>query len=366
MLGLVLAVSVGVFLPGRTVVSDTNAYTCGSSPASELSPDGKRIFSSILVSRTGFGEAHDAVALVDIPLERPSDARTHLLVHVGETICGLAVRDVDSYDAFLFHGRMRCMIGLNGSRLAWRDWDPGTRKVCGEGLFRWRAASGTPAEDLVPEVLTRTLDARGFRGHDVAKGGDRDRMICHSHAQWTGGAFYGTLTTAASQPVVFRCADGETLEFVGVVPALCEYECMLAQVGGHFYALGRKVKGDNFFVSDDGAKTFRPVGRLPDGEQRPQLVPYRGKLLIGYSAPGETPNSVRDGRNNLHLLFGMGAELGNYEEIFHAVDPLGIVYCNLVPQGDILHILWSDARRYPEKKLHGAVQGRDRLLYGRL
>ena len=32
------------------------------------------------------------------------------------------------------------------------------------------------------------------------------------------GAFYGFVTSACSQPVLFRCSDGETLEFVGVVP----------------------------------------------------------------------------------------------------------------------------------------------------
>ena len=50
----------------------------------------------------------------------------------------------------------------------------------------------------------------------------------------------------------------------------------------------------------------------------------------------------------------------------HEIDPLGIVYYNIVPRGDELHVLWSDARRFPDKVIRGAVQGKDRILYGKL
>ena len=126
------------------------------------------------------------------------------------------------------------------------------------------------------------------------------------------------------------------------------------------------MAGDNFFVSDDGGRTFRPAGRLSDGEQRPQLKVYRGQLLVAFSAPDEQPNRIRNGRNNIHLLLGEGDDLSKYREILHEVDPLGIVYYDIVPRGDELHVIWSDARRFPDKIIWGAVQGKDRLLYGRL
>ena len=366
-MSLLIAVlaSASVFLPNRTVVSDTNAFMCGSAPSAVLSADGTRIFASFLTSRTGYGESHDVVALAEIPVGNPSAFTNHVICQVGETFSGIPLEEVDSYDSFPYRGKIRNIISVNGGRLGWRDWDPDARKVCGEGLFACRLSSGAPAETLVPETLDRYLDARGFGGHHAAKT-RRDSLIVFSHMQSVDGALYGTLTSSLSQPVVFRCEDGETLEFVGVVPALCQYECALAFVNGRFYALGRAMPKENFFVSDDGARNFRPVGRIPDGEQRPQLAPWRGKLLIGHSASGETPTAVRNGRNNLHLLFGEGGDLSGYRELTHAIDPLGIVYYFLLPADDGLHILWSDARRFPDKVIWGAVQGKDRILYARM
>ena len=360
-----LSLFAAVFLPDRVVVSDTNMFTCGSAPASDISVDGTHLFSSYLTSKTGYGEAHDIVALADVSLANPSAVTNHIICQAGEHICGIKVDEVDSYDAFLYKGKMRCIIGVNGGQLGWRDWDPNMHAICGEGMFRCRVDPCGQVEELVPEVLTRYLDANGFKGHNVSRT-YRDRMIMHAHVAWVGDVFYGMLTSSLSQPVAFKCSDGQTFEFLGVVPALCEYECALAHVKGRFYALGRKMPSDNFFVSDDGAKTFRPVGRLPDGEQRPQLTVWKDRLLIAFSAPDEQPNHIRNGRNNIHLLCGEGANLSRYRELLHEIDPLGIVYYNIVPRGDELHVLWSDARRFPDKVIWGAVQGKDRILYGKL
>ena len=357
----------GTFIPGRAGVSDTNSFTCGSAPAAVLSVDRTRLFASYLTSRTGYGEAHDIVAIADIPVADPAAATNRVIFQKGETIGGVAVDEVDNYDAFLVDGKMRCILGVNGGLLGWRDWNPETGKVCGEGLFACRAGAGAPVEPLTPAAVTRFLNALGFKGHDMSRT-YRDQLIAQSRISScrTRDAFYGTLTSSKSQPVVYRCTDGKTFEFVGAVPSLCEYECALACVNGRFYALGRKMDGANFFVSDDGCRTFRPAGRIPDGEQRPQLINWRNRLLIGYSAPDESPRRVRNGRNNLHLLLGEGDDLSRYDEILHAVDPLGIVYYSFAPDGDRLHVVWSDASRFPDKVIWGAVQGKDSLFYGQL
>ena len=265
-------------MSGVTVVSD-GGFTCGSAPMSEFSSDGTRIFCGYLTSRAGYGEAHDIVALVEIPVTDPAAAKNHVVFQAGETLCGVMADRVDSFDVFLRDGKVRCVFGVNEERIGWRDWDPDAGGICGEGLFKCRVAGGAQAEELTPAVLTRHLDSKGFVGHNVTR--ERcDRLVIHSHACRVDGAFYGTLTSSLSQPIAFRCGDGETLEFQGVVPSLCEYECALAHLNGRFYALGRKMKGDNFFVSDDGCRTFRPAGRLPDGEQRPELTVRNGRLLI--------------------------------------------------------------------------------------
>lgn len=204
-----------------------------------------------------------------------------------------------------------------------------------------------------------------MKGHNVLR--ERgDRLNNGARPHWKDGVFYGVLTSSWSQPIVYRCADGETFEFLGVIPAICEYECQLAEADGRFYAVFRGAKGDNFWVSDDGCATFRPCGRLPDGRQRPQLFAYGSGILIAYSAPDEKPNGVRNGRNNLHILLGKGDDLSAYREVMHAIDPLGIVYYDFVDVGGELYVLWSNAERFPTYVKWGAVQGKDQVLFSKI
>ena len=89
-------------------------------------------------------------------------------------------------------------------------------------------------------------------------------------------------------------ADGETVEFLGAIPTICEYECQLAIHKGLFYAVMRGAKGDNFWTSADGGVTWKGCGRVSDGLQRQQMLVWRDKVLIGYSAPDEKPSKVRN------------------------------------------------------------------------
>ena len=93
------------------------------------------------------------------------------------------------------------------------------------------------------------------------------------------------------------------------------------------------------------------------------MLVWKDKVLIGYSAPDEKPSLVRNGRNNLHLIWGEGPDLSTYREILHAVDPIGIVYPDLVDVNGDLHILWSNSERFPTYVKWGAVQGKDQILH---
>ena len=349
----------------RTVVSDTRRFTCGSGSVACLSPDAQRIWAPYLTSATGFGECHDATALADIPIERPQEAVSHVICQAGDSVCGTRVESVVNFASFLWEGCLRVFLAVNDALFAWRDWDPQSGRVAGEGVFKGRWGEMAEPEPLSPQLISRYLDGRGFTGFNPCKARD-DRCLFQSKPQWLGGALYGFLTSSCSQPILFTCRDGATFEFVGAVPEICAYECQLALHGGLLYAVMRGAKGDNFWTSSDGGATWRASGRLPDGLQRQQMLVWRDKVLIGYSAPDETPCAVRNGRNNIHLLWGEGPDLSAYREIFHAVDSAGIVYPDLVDVNGELHLLWSNSERFPTLVKWGAVQGKDQLLHAKL
>jgi len=347
----------------RTVVSDTNRFTCGSGSVACLSADGKRIFAPYLASMTGFGECHDLTALADVPVAAPEKAKSFVLLKAGDVFCGATVTTTVSFASFVWKQRVRVMVDVNFNVFGYREWDPETCVVSGEGLFKCRY--GGQVRSLSPEAISECLTEKGMTEFCPCK--ERgDRCIWQSKPVWRDGAFYGFVTSSCSQPILFRCADGETFEFVGVLPAVVEYECQLAFHKGLFYAVMRGAKKDNFWISADGGVTWQACGCVPDGLQRQQLLVWRDKVLIGYSAPDEQPNGIRNGRNNLHLLWGEGPDLSAYRELMHAVDPLGIVYPDLVDIGGDLHVLWSNSGRFPKHVKWGAVQGKDQLLHARL
>ena len=348
-----------------TVVSDTNRFTCGSGSVSCLSPDADRIFAPYLASTTGLGECHDITAMADIPLASPQDAVSHVICKIGDTICGTKVKSVVSYGSFLWNGNVRVYLDVNRERFVFRDWNPQTGHVVGEGVFAGRWGGMAQAEALSPQLISRYLGEKGLVGFNPCKE-DGDRCIFQSKPQWRGDAFYGFLTSSCSHPILFTCRDGTTFEFGGVVPTVCAYECQLGIHKGLFYAVMRGAKGDNFWTSSDGGATWKACGRVPDGLQRQQMIVWRDKVLIGYSAPDEKPNRIRNGRNNLHLLWGEGSDLSAYSEICHAADPIGIVYPDLVDVNGTLHLLWSNSARFPTYVKWGAVQGKDQLLHAKL
>ena len=108
----------------RTVVSDTNRFTCGSGPVSCLSSDGKRLFVPYLASTSGFGECHDLTALADVPLDRPAAAKSFDILKAGDEFAGAKVKTTVSYTSFLWKGRLRIFLDVNFGLFGYRDWIP--------------------------------------------------------------------------------------------------------------------------------------------------------------------------------------------------------------------------------------------------
>jgi len=210
------------------------------------------------------------------------------------------------------------------------------------------------------------LTSRGLTGwafHDI-----NEHIINTGKMYRHGSYWYGCITSYWCQPIIYRSKDGTNFEFVGHIDATAEYECQTAIVNGRMYALLRGAKKDNFFVSDDLGQTFRPCGRIEFNTTRPQLLPYRGKLLMAISEVGVLPNYVRDGRNNMRLLIGEGEDPGSYREIFHITDPYGIVYYDITDYKGVLYMIWSNADLYMDKDpvFCDRPQAKDLLYYAKI
>ncbi len=344
------------------VVSDVQAFTCGSAPISCFDPASRTIYAPYLASRTGFGEQHEIVALAAIPIDQPENARSVVLLEAGVPKDGLTFSQVIDPFAILVDGKVRVFALVDTARYYRVDFDPATGEIGPLLPVRCRLAPSGERRPLDADALRDALVSFGMEGYDLdADAGEH--LICTAKPAWDGKAFYGAVTSGRSQPVIFRCEDGETFDFVGAVPALAKYECQVALCEGRLFALLRGADGPDFFVSDDDGRTFAPIRRLGIAETRPQLMAWRGRLLLCCSYNGETPNGVRDGRNNLHLYLANPANPCDQHEILHEIDPLGIVYFDLVDLGDGLAMLWSDSRRFPDKIIRGARQGKDRVLF---
>lgn len=351
------------FLKRRFVVSDITSFTCGSGPSSVVSDDCKSIYSAFLTSRTGKGECHDIVAISDIPLDAPASARSYVIGEKGENIAGVQVDDIILTTSFKWNGMVRVILSLNDAFLGWRDWNPITKSIAGEGIFKCRFNGNV--QKLTPEALMEYLSLIGCKGFDVFKE-LHDRVLASSRMCHANGSLYGFMTSSNSQPILYRCDDGECFDFISIVPNICQYECQVEYMNGIFYAIGRGMVGDNFWVSKDNGKTFTPAGRVPDGLCRQQLLVHADQLLIGYPAPDEKPSIVRNGRNNFHLLAGNGTQIDDFREIFHALDPMGLIMFEFVPVKDEIYVIWSNAERFPDYVKWGAVQGKDQLLMSKL
>ena len=348
-------------LAEATCVSDTNAFTCGSAPIACVHEG--TIYAPYLTSRSGHGEQHSVIALSVFPAAEPTAARSYVIAEAG--VEGPAADCTQVIDPFSVWrgGKVRVYFLANAEHYRFCDWNPETRTVgaCSPVRCVW---AGAETNELTSVPLAAYLTAKGCTGFNLNADAS-EHLICTAKPAWHDGAFYGTVTSGSSQPVVFRCADGETFEFVGVVPVIGQYECQVAWMGDTLYALVRSAaNGRNFWTSDDGGATWTFRASVPMSATRPQLLAWRDRLLVGYSEENVTPNLIRAGRNNMRLKAGTGTDFAAFEDVFRVIDPIGFVYYDLVPCGDDLYVLWSNSSVYPD--LGGTLQGKDAVFAARL
>lgn len=351
-------------LEHKVAVSDTIQFTCGSASLSCFDPKRGMMYTVYHASRSSYGESREVFALAIIPICQPHRTRTRIIAEHGMVEDGVTYTEIIDGNCIFLEGKVRIFFLSGGSRLYYRDYDPAADAFSPispvmclvDGLER----------PMDHETLAYYLTSRGLTGW---KFDDPNEKVINTGKMYRHeGWWYGCLTTYWCQPVIYRTRDGSRFELLGHVDKVAQYETQTAILHGKMYALLRGAEGDNFYISEDLGRSFRPCGRLEFNTTRPQMLTYQDKLLIAISEKGVLPNYVRDGRNDLRLLAGEGEDLSAYKEIFHIVDPYGIVYYDITDYKGVLYMIWSNADLYIEDIPHYADRpaAKDLLYYAKI
>jgi len=328
----------------KTAVSDTFNYTCGSASISCFDPKRGRIYTVYHASRTKYGEARDVFAMAIIPVVQPHKAVNHIIVEHEVPIDGHIYTNIIDGNCIFLDGKVRIFFLSGGRQYFYVDYIPETDSFT--EIQPVRCTFDGMTRDLTDDAVAVYLNSRGMTGWEFND--PHEHIINTSRMYLYEGWWYSCITSYWCQPIIYRTKDGTNFEFVGIVDKVGQYETQTAILHGRMYALIRGAEGDNFYISDDLGQSFKPCGRIEFNTTRPQMLVYKNKLLIFISEKGILPNLVRDGRNNMKLLSGEGADLSQYKEIFHIVDERGIVYYDIIDYKGVLYMTFSNADLYIE------------------
>ncbi len=366
----------------RTCVSDTVAFTASSAPESCIDPDHGMIYSTYLASRQNYGESRNIVALARIPVCQPERFTTWVVAESGMEIAGKKYGEFLDCNAYyyqtseeaatvvthfgqtgtLYRGYVRVLFLSYGEEYFYTDFDIQNETFSEIRPLRVLFHGGE--KPLTGALYARILRDFGFTDFDLYKEKWEHVILTDKFRLHTDGYRYSMMTAGQAQPVCVRIAEGsDVLEIRGAIPKLGQYETQSAiHADGTMAALVRGAEGDNYYLSEDLGLSWRPAGRVEFNTTRPQLLPYKGKLLRGISVVGILPNRVRDGRNNLILSFAARPELDAYEDIFFIQDPYGIVYYDIIDYKDTLYMIWSSGDLYIDKN----PQAKDLLWFAKI
>ena len=392
----------------RTCVSDTEKFTASSAPESCIDPDHGMIYSTYLASRQNYGESRNIVALARIPVCQPERFTTWIAAESGMEIAGKKYGEFLDCNAYYYQtteeaatvvthfgqtGYIRVLFLSYGEEYFYTDFD--IKNEAFSEIKPLKVLFRGEEKPLTGALYAEILRDFGFTDFDLYKEKWEHVILTDKFRLHTDGYRYSMMTAGQAQPVCVRIAEGsDVLEIRGAIPKLGQYETQSAildrpadpdavspasgvslssskspspasgvsQSSSVMAALVRGAEGDNYYLSDDLGQTWRPAGRVEFNTTRPQLLPYKGKLLRGISVVGVLPNRVRDGRNNLILSVAARPELDAYEDIFFIQDPYGIVYYDIFDYKDTLYMLWSSGDLYIDKN----PQAKDLLWFARI
>ena len=365
----------------RKAVSDISQFTASAASESCIDPDRAVIYSTYLASRKNYGETRDSVILAKIPVGQPEKTETIPVIEKGTVIDGVTYNEFLDCNAYfyqteeyetvkthfgetgnIYRGFVRILFLAVPEDYFYTDYD------IKNGTFtpyrRLRALV-----DGEETVLTGTAYQTYLRNHGLSgygnSGDPGENVILTDKVRLAPDGYrYTFITAKGTQPVFARIRDGsDRVEMIGHIPVEGEYETQSALLNGTYYAIVRGVaEGENFWTSEDMGRTWKPGCRYEFNVTRPQCLEYFGKVLVAVSVCGILPNLVRDGRNNLRLLYGEGPDLSTYEEIFTIQDARGIVYYDIVNYKGDLYVIWSDGSLQIDKN----PQAKDALFMARI
>lgn len=355
-----------IIIDHRVCVSDTANLTSSSAPISCFDPERGMLYTPYHAGRGSYGEQFSTMMLMKMPIMQPQRAENFVLIDSGDVIDGVTyINPVDASSIFI-DGKVRIYFLANSSNYYYLDFDPATNAFSKIEPVLCKFDGSAKAVELTKTAANKYLTQNGMEGFNLDFD-PRENIINVAKPCFYEGAYYGCITSGCSQPIIWKCTDGTTFEFQGIVPKIASYECQIAICNGDMYALLRGAKDCNYYVSHDLGKTFcETPTRVPMEETRPQLLEYGGKVLMAYSAFDIKPNLLRRYRNNIRLLLGSGEDFSKYKEIFAVSDKYGIVYYDIINYKGELFMLWSNSELYPDKKHDGCLRGKDALFYARL
>lgn len=355
-----------IIIDHRVCVSDTVNLTSSSAPISCFDPERGMLYTVYHAGRDTYGEQFTTMMLMKMPIMQPHRAENFVLLESGDEMDGtIYINPVDASTVFL-SGKIRVYFLANASNYYYLDFDPKTNAVSEIRPVMCTFDDAHTPVPLTKDAVSAYLTKNGMQGFNL-EFDPRENIINVAKPCLWDGAYYGCITSGCSQPIIWKCTDGITFEFQGIIPKIASYECQIAICEGDMYALLRAAEDCNYYVSHDLGKTFfETPTRVPLVETRPQMLAYNGHVLMAYSAFGFKPNLLKRDRNNVRLLLGRGGDVSKYKEIFTVVDKYGIVYYDIINYKGELFMLWSNSELYPEKKHGEAIRGKDALYYARL
>ena len=327
----------------KKVAISSGEYIAAHEPSMVVDESKGIAYVSYACSKTNYGETWDTIALSVFPLKQPWKAETYTIARHGE-------HDVWNPISAITH-----FINGNTVRVTFSIYSEGIFKLMYVDFNTETKNVGTPQDvkftdgkivnnvnvleklqDLGYGTITPYSSATAQYTIDLIN--STCKYVTHN------GYVYGAITGEFSEPLIFRSNDNlSTLEVMGVIPALANWECQLAFVGERLYALNRisgQIAPTNFYYSDDFGSTWTYIKSVSMKASKPALLSYNNGLLMVYNGHERDYNPI-SGQDRYKFIISYYD--GENEKIYlNLINPYGLVYpCLYNYKGDV-YLLFSD------------------------
>lgn len=350
-------------LSKKTAVSDMFSFTSGSAPHMVIDEDKGVVYVSYLTARTGYGEQRTITALSVFPIMQPQRALHYIVAEEGVAIEGTTFTRPYEPNIIMMTDRVRIFF-LPETYSADSDYND---SYFYRDFMKVAKTLGTPTPVAFKETSegeSKILNKTNIDTYLTGKGftpGTGHPIVCTTRFIKSGELHYGALTSLNQNPVIFSTADsGATLILKGVVPTLSDYECQLDIDDANVMYLINRGHFPNFYTSADYGETFSTGQTFTISDVRPQLIKYKGKILIVHSeVTSETGLKVLDGRQNAIFKYGTTLTAASYVEMLRLTSIYGMVYYAIYNYKDDIYMVFSNGEMYSDK----GTAGKDGLYF---